>query len=186
VVPYPLRFNDTSLSASKEKNVFEINAKLGEGIFSVHKKSLVIVGGSQGSAFLNKAIQHALETDPVLSKNVQIIHQAGGLQKERCNAWYQERRIAAYVFDFDAQIERYYQLADLVICRAGAGTLFELVHFNKRALVVPLVASTTAHQKDNAYAIAELYPHFFTVIEQQQLEMRPDLLAHHLRLGLGC
>ena len=66
----------------------------------------------------------------------------------------------------------YYQAADLVICRAGEGTLFELIYFEKQSIVIPLETMTTSHQKDNAIALQQIYPSLVTVIMQSEVERR--------------
>lgn len=180
VVPYPSRFSKIDQNIDSERVFEAINKTLGKKLFSPSKKTLLIVGGSQGSVFLNKSIQQILELNPVLAQTLQIIHQTGNAQQASCLAWYQKHNVSAYVFDFDPEINWYYQIADLVICRAGAGTLFELAHFGKKSIVIPLVASTTSHQKDNALAIAAQYPKLFTILEQLDLEITPQILTQNL------
>lgn len=189
VVPYPLRFCQTTQKIDAETIFDAINQTLKKQksssvTFSSIKKTIVIVGGSQGSTFLNKAIQQALAQNSTFAQSVQIIHQTGMNELEFYKQWYQQNHIVAYVFDFDAQLNWYYQIADLIICRAGAGTLFEIAHFGKQSIVIPLVASTTTHQKDNAAAIAEQYPNLFTVLEQQELEQNGNLFSQTLQSHL--
>lgn len=189
VVPYPLRFCQTTKQVDPVIIFDAINQTLKKQDSSSHelspvKKTIVIVGGSQGSTFLNKALQHALAQNLAFTQSVQIIHQTGVKELDFYKEWYLQNQITAYVFDFDAQLNWYYHIADLVICRAGAGTLFEVAHFGKQSIVIPLVASTTTHQKDNAAAIAEQYPNLFTVLEQQALEQNGNLLSQTLQSRL--
>jgi len=70
----------------------------------------------------------------------------------------------------------WYVASDLILCRAGAGTLFEIHFFNKQCIVVPLEATTTLHQINNAYAMATQYPKHYIVLEQKALFSKPEKL----------
>lgn len=176
MAPYPLRFSKLPKKIESQTVFDQLNAQTGKKGFSVHKKTILIVGGSQGSAFLNRCIQDLSAKSSFPKQQIQIIHQAGVGNLVQYRSWYQQHEIPAYVFDFDAQIDRYYQIADLIICRAGAGTLFEIAHFGKQSIVIPLIASTTTHQKDNALAIAAQHPQIFTALDQQALELDITIL----------
>ncbi len=171
LAPYPLRFSKQAHNLEPQKVIAQLNTQTGKKDFSVHKKTILIVGGSQGSAFLNRCIQELVAKNSFPKEQIQIVHQAGAGNLAQYRAWYQEQKICAHVFDFDPQIERYYQISDLIICRAGAGTLFEIAHFGKQSIIIPLIAATTAHQKDNALAVAMQYPNLFTALDQQELEI---------------
>ena len=139
-----------------------------------------VLGGSQGSRALNSLITKWLEQHPALHYRVQIIHQVGdsnavGLQKE----WYLERTIPSFVFAYSNHVAPLYQV-DLVLTRAGAGTLAELQFFKKKAIIVPLETSVTNHQLHNANAVAQLHPELFTVIRQQEIDKNFDLLSQLL------
>lgn len=176
LAPYPLRFGKQVKNTEPQTVFDQLNTQTGRKDFSVNKKTILIVGGSQGSLFLNRCIQNILAQASFPKNHLQIIHQAGASNLGQYRAWYQEQKITAYVFDFDAQIDRYYQIADLIICRAGAGTLFEIAHFGKQSIVIPLITSTTSHQKDNALAIAAQHPQLFTALDQKELELDTTIL----------
>lgn len=149
--------------------------------FSVEKKTIFILGGSQGSLFLNKLIHAIVQS----THSLQIIHQTGNDDSIDWQAFYTHQQIPAYIFSFDSAIERYYAAADVVICRAGAGTLFELIHSNKKAITIPLQIKSTDHQKYNALALAEQYPHLITVLEQQEIENNPTFFIEKLNNLIG-
>lgn len=171
LAPYPLRFGKNIQTIEPQKVFDLLNTQTGKKDFSQDKKTILIVGGSQGSAFLNRCIQELITRSSFPRQQIQIIHQAGASNLVHYRTWYLEHEIAAYVFDFDPQIDRYYRIADLIICRAGAGTLFEIAHFGKQSIVIPLIAATTTHQKDNALAIAAQHPQLFTALDQKELEL---------------
>ncbi len=154
VVPYPLRFGPQDiLSPDVAKRHLGLNQE---------KKTLLILGGSQGSRSINELMKqffahHHLDA-------VQVIHQAGASNVPELKQFYADHKQDALVFDYVHELKYAYSAADLVIARAGAGTLFELQFFGKKSLLIPLEIATTAHQVDNALAMAQMRPDLFTVI----------------------
>jgi len=144
-----------------------------------HACVILILGGSQGSAFLNTWFTNYLETlKPEIRSNLYVIHQAGNRTIDELKAWYTKHNVAADVFAYRDKIAPAYCAADFVIARAGAGTLFELLFFKKQALIIPLETKSTDHQLDNAYAMAALHPQLFTVIRQIDCTQKADVITH--------
>lgn len=141
---------------------------------SPNKKTVCVLGGSQGSQFLNNFIKEWVSTHH--NQDVQIIHQTGTGDTTDWHTFYANNSIPAYVFSFRRDIARCYQAADLIICRAGAGTIFEVKFFEKQCILIPLETGSTSHQVDNAYAIAKENPDQFTVIEQELAEKNKELV----------
>jgi len=141
------------------------------------KKTIFVLGGSQGSQFLNILMAKFAP----YADNVQIIHQTGNNTSIDWNALYAQHNIPAYVFDFASNIENYYAAADVVICRSGAGTLFELVQLEKKAITIPLQTASTHHQKYNALALAEQYPELITLLEQNAIENDPTVFVQKVQ-----
>lgn len=141
------------------------------------KKTILILGGSQGSRFINSVFKEWIQNNTDLCKTIQVIHQTGLHDDTDWHAFYATHHIQAYVFSFRHDIAPCYQAADLIICRAGAGTIFEVKSFKKKCLLIPLSTKTTSHQVDNAYAIEKSFPDLFSVIEQNELEKKPQLLG---------
>ncbi len=157
---YPVKFSE-----SEKLSQTQALKKLG---FTPEKKTLLILGGSQGSVWLNTAIKLWLRKSRHLYGTLQIIHQTGCSDPTDWQEIYNILHIPAHIFSYHDQLNLFYSAADLIVCRAGAGTLFEAAFFAKKAIVIPLKASTTSHQIDNARAIAEEYPELFTVVQQDQ------------------
>jgi len=148
-------FND-SLPHFKEKGLFLGNPTRPE-FYALHPKkrnsklSLLIFGGSQGSHFLNTNITSTL---PLLKdkKNVlKIFHQTGGsdfewVQQSYFKNGFHDVEVAPYFHD----MPDYFQRSDLVISRAGATTVAELIASHKAALLIPFAKATDNHQVQNA------------------------------------
>lgn len=158
---YPVRFGEQE----KKYNQQEIIQSLG---LDPEKYTIVILGGSQGSQSLNDGIIAMLDfLDTKTKNNIQIIHQAGA-HSEYLNEKYKEKNVQALVVDFYKEIEKFYQAADVIICRSGAGTLFETLFFQKPCITIPLETKETDHQLHNAQALHEMYPEYVTIIRQQK------------------
>ena len=110
---------------------------------------VLVVGGSLGARVLNESVPAALATIPA-AQRPQVTHQTGRQHLESVRASYLAAGVKADVVAFIDDMPRRYGDADLVICRAGAITVSELTAAGIASILVPLVASTTSHQRDNA------------------------------------
>jgi UDP-N-acetylglucosamine--N-acetylmuramyl-(pentapeptide) pyrophosphoryl-undecaprenol N-acetylglucosamine transferase len=110
---------------------------------------LLIVGGSLGAKVLNECIPLALARIPADARPV-VVHQSGKQHIESLRKAYADAQVQAEVVDFIDDMPRRYAEADLVICRAGAITVSELTAAGVASVLVPFIASTTSHQRDNA------------------------------------
>ena len=79
-----------------------------------------------------------------------MVHQSGKQHIEALCKAYAEAQVQAEVVDFIEDMPRRYTEADIVICRAGAITVSELTAAGVASVLVPFIASTTSHQRDNA------------------------------------
>ncbi len=157
---YPVRFTDADRTYNKEKLLDEWN-------LASNRKTILILGGSQGSLFVNQAIKNCLELDPKLADQIQIIHQIGINDQDDYKNFYEQHHIPAVVFAYNEQLQNFYNLADLIICRAGAGTLFEVEFFKKPCIIIPLQTDLNDHQLENAQAMADMHSDKFSVVLQQ-------------------
>lgn len=159
VTEYPVRFsNKVSKQTAQQKLGLDPN-----------KKTIFILGGSQGSLFLNNAIKNFIEQTPMNS--IQVIHQIGVHDQTNWQQLYKNHQTSAYVFTYTNAIDHCYAAADLILSRAGAGTLFEIKFFGKKSIIIPLEIQYNNHQYKNACAIAEQYPALFTVMRQHDIEV---------------
>jgi UDP-N-acetylglucosamine--N-acetylmuramyl-(pentapeptide) pyrophosphoryl-undecaprenol N-acetylglucosamine transferase len=170
---YPIRFTQADRNVDKATIIDTINQTLHnrglEPAFATDRKTLFVLGGSQGSVLLNTLTKKLIESHAELAAKIQVIHQTGPFDETSWVGWYQEQQVPALTFSYDERINQFYVLADLIVCRAGAGTMFEIAFFKRPCVVIPLVAATTGHQVHNALAMAELHPHLFHVLKQDDV-----------------
>ncbi len=110
---------------------------------------IVVIGGSLGAATLNRHVPLALAAIAREARPI-VLHQAGEQHAQALTAAYRDVGVDATVVPFIDDVAPQYAEADLVICRAGAITVSELTAAGVPSILVPLVVSTTAHQRDNA------------------------------------
>jgi len=117
-------------------------------------KALFILGGSQGARGLNARWLN--EILPNLQRdfpNLKYIHQTGAKEVDEVRSQYLHQRASAEVFAFTHEIEKFYERADMMICRSGALTVFEVIAFRRPAVFVPFPAATDDHQYKNAVGV---------------------------------
>ena len=114
---------------------------------------LLVVGGSLGAQVLNSTLPAALALMAPEARP-RVVHQTGPQQVDEVRAAYTQHGIAAEVLPFISDMPARLAACDLMVCRAGAVTVSELCAAGVPALLVPFIASTTAHQRDNAQWMA--------------------------------
>ena len=110
---------------------------------------VLVVGGSLGAKVLNDSVPAALALIDPATRPI-VTHQSGKKNIDALRAAYLQAGVNANVVDFIDDMAAAYANADLVICRAGAITVSELTAAGVASVLVPFVASTTSHQRDNA------------------------------------
>ncbi len=115
---------------------------------------LLVVGGSLGARAINAALPQALAQWPA-EQRPSVLHQAGVAHLAEVQQAYLAAGVQAEVKPFIDDMATALAEADLVICRAGAITVSELCAAGSAAILVPLVVSTTSHQRDNAVFMAQ-------------------------------
>ena len=116
---------------------------------------VLVVGGSLGARAINEAIPKALALWPAEARPL-VIHQTGQANLTTVQAAYHaagidDSNLLPFIDDMAAQLAS----ADVIVCRAGAITVSELCAAGLPAVLVPLVVSTTSHQRDNARFMAQ-------------------------------
>ena len=139
---------------------------------------LLVVGGSLGAKVLNETLPKALALIAP-AQRPQVVHQTGALQRDGVREAYAAAGIheGVEVLAFIDNMAERLACCDLMICRAGAVTVSELCAGGVPAVLVPLIVSTTAHQRDNALFMAQ----HGAAIHLPQAEMTPERLAELLQ-----
>lgn len=123
--------------------------------FSPEKRTALFIGGSLGARTMNESILQHL--DMLKDSGIQIIWQTGKYYYkdilDRLNK--NERLPMLYVTDFISRMEDAYAAADLVISRAGAGSISEFCVLGKPVILVPSPNVAEDHQTKNALALAD-------------------------------
>ncbi len=118
---------------------------------------ILVLGGSQGSVGLNNMVKDALESLKRRGVRFYCIHQAGHNNTEKLKREYNQIGMdkAVEVHAFIDNIWEYYLTSDIVICRAGAITVSEVIATESVAIFVPLSWSSGNHQYYNAMSLVE-------------------------------
>ncbi|MBV8210624.1 MAG: undecaprenyldiphospho-muramoylpentapeptide beta-N-acetylglucosaminyltransferase [Burkholderiaceae bacterium] len=114
---------------------------------------LLVIGGSLGARSLNETVPAAIGLMPA-ERRPYVLHQCGAAHVEATRAAYARAGVPADVRGFIDDIAQCYRDTDLVVCRSGAITVSELCAAGVAAILVPLVVSTTDHQRANAELLA--------------------------------
>jgi UDP-N-acetylglucosamine--N-acetylmuramyl-(pentapeptide) pyrophosphoryl-undecaprenol N-acetylglucosamine transferase len=139
---------------------------------------LLVVGGSLGARVLNETLPRALaQIDP--ARRPRVVHQTGATNRDTVREAYAAAglmvgpgegvEVVAFIDDMAARLAA----CDVVVCRAGAVTVSELCAAGVPAVLVPLVVSTTSHQRDNALFMAQ----HGAALHLPQPELTPERLA---------
>jgi len=124
------------------------------------RKTILILGGSQGARRINQAVLDSLE---FLDKDVQLLWQSGKRDYTDVASRLDKKDFAVSLFPFCNEMELVYAAADLAVARAGALTLAELTACGVPSLLIPFPQATADHQTHNAAEIvaagaAEMIP----------------------------
>ncbi len=114
---------------------------------------ILVTGGSQGAHQLNELMQGALSSiDPA---RIEVVHQTGSDDLEAVRGAYAAAGIHAEVVGFDPALAEKLAWADLVVARAGALTVAELMVAGMPSILVPYPYAADDHQTANARSLRE-------------------------------
>lgn len=117
---------------------------------------VLVVGGTHGARPLNKAfVELAGIASEKLRKKLVIVHQTGDRDVDRVKKAYAVAGIDCRVEPFIHEMAEAYRSADLVVCRAGALTVSELMISRRGSILVPWPKAAHNHQEANAKALVE-------------------------------
>ena len=137
---------------------------------------VLVVGGSLGARVLNQCLPQALALMDA-AQRPQVVHQTGQAEQAGVQAAYAAAGVQAQVLPFIEDMAAQLAACDLIVCRAGAVTVSELCAAGVPAVLVPLIVSTTSHQRDNADYMAR----HGAARHLPQAELNAQVLAQLLR-----
>lgn len=140
------------------------------------KRTILIIGGSLGARTINESILGNL---PLIKqqKQIQFVWQTGGFYYSDIQAELKRRGCPTNMFvtDFITEIKTAYIASDLVISRAGAGSISEFCLLRKPVILIPSPNVAEDHQTKNALALVQKEAALYVV----------DAEAHHTLLPLA-
>lgn len=132
-----------------------IAAGLGQTKEKKPGRRILVFGGSQGAAAINKTMVAMLPLMQKMKEQVSIVHQTGDRDLAMAKQAYEQYGIEAQVSPFIVDMVSAYQAADLIICRAGATSLAEITVAGKASILIPFPFAADDHQTLNAKAMVE-------------------------------
>ena len=135
--------NGVYSGAPIRQNIFGVNKKEAKKHLRLPQDSkvLLIFGGGSGSQRINESVRKHLKT---LTDAYYVLHVCGRENVVESN--FKKYR----QYEFIADMGMAYAAADLVVSRAGAGALFEILALKKPALLIPLEGQSRGDQLENA------------------------------------
>ncbi len=116
---------------------------------SADRKTILILGGSQGARSVNNAVLRSLDKEK-LNQGAQLLWQTGRRDYKEVEEKAAEKTSNCALFPFAHQMEQVYAAADLVVARAGALSLAEITACGLPAILIPYPHAAGDHQKKNA------------------------------------
>ncbi len=117
--------------------------------------TILITGGSLGARTLNRASRESWKLMRPIRDVIRIIHQSGPREHEALQREFQQSGLEGEVVPFVSDMPAAFAEADLVVARAGAGSVNEIAAAGMASVLVPLPFAADDHQRRNAEAFVE-------------------------------
>lgn len=144
-------------------------------------RQILIFGGSQGAAAINKTIVAMMPLLQKIKDNVRMVHQTGQRDLEMVRQAYEQHGIHAEVSPFIADMASVLAASDLIICRAGATSLAEITAAGRASVLIPFPWAANDHQTLNAQAMVEAN----AAVMMKESDLTPDKLFSCLKTLLS-
>lgn len=125
------------------------------GIEDNGKFNILVLGGSQGAHTLNLRMVEAAGLLTDIEGDIRIVHQSGANDEAMVRSGYQELGVDAEVHAFIDDMSSAYRRANLIVCRAGATTLAEVMVVRRASILVPFPFAADNHQELNARSMVD-------------------------------
>lgn len=167
VVGTPIRSSMRTASKEDPYDFFKLDR---------NKKTLLIMGGSQGARGVNRVVGMTLEQFERMG--IQVLHIAGPTDYEEVRDVYAKNpTLPQHVAAFCHRMDMAYRVADLAIARSGASSMSELAYFNVPSLLVPYPYAADDHQTRNA----EVFDKTGAARMLPEASLNADILADAVR-----
>ncbi|MBQ7268374.1 MAG: undecaprenyldiphospho-muramoylpentapeptide beta-N-acetylglucosaminyltransferase [Bacteroidales bacterium] len=142
------------------------------------KKHILVIGGSLGSATLNRSMRCWIEAGCPGSEGVEVLWQCGGWYQAETDAFMAAHPGAPVRHSaFLKRMDLAYAMADVVISRSGASSVSEICAAGKAAVFVPSPNVAEDHQTHNAMALVRRNAALLVKDAQAPEKMMPEALA---------
>ncbi len=144
----PIREMINHLQVTKEEGIQHFG-------LDPEKITVLVIGGSQGAQKINDAIADKL--DEIVGNNRQLIWQTGKFSFDMAKEAVEKmaKKDSVKVVEFISRMDLAYAATDLIISRAGAIAIAEIVAVGRPAIFVPLPSAAEDHQTKNAQALVQ-------------------------------
>jgi UDP-N-acetylglucosamine--N-acetylmuramyl-(pentapeptide) pyrophosphoryl-undecaprenol N-acetylglucosamine transferase len=128
------------------------------------KKTLLVIGGSLGARAINKLLESQVAW--LVEQNIQIIWQTGKFYYDEYKKYDKIKAVQTHAFL--NKMDLTYAAADIIISRAGAGSISELCIVGKPTIFIPSPNVAEDHQTKNAQAVVD--KNAAIIIKESELE----------------
>ncbi|HVV55774.1 MAG TPA: undecaprenyldiphospho-muramoylpentapeptide beta-N-acetylglucosaminyltransferase [Mucilaginibacter sp.] len=142
----PVRKDSIAIEGKREQALKEFK-------LSPDKKTIIAIGGSLGARTINESVLAGL--DKIIAEDVQLVWQTGKLYYGGIKDTIGNTPVNIQVMEFLNRMDLAYAAADVIISRAGAGTIAELCIVGKPVILVPSPNVAEDHQTKNALSLVK-------------------------------
>ncbi|MEQ8272177.1 MAG: undecaprenyldiphospho-muramoylpentapeptide beta-N-acetylglucosaminyltransferase [Deltaproteobacteria bacterium] len=140
------------------------------------KFTVLVLGGSQGAHTLNLRMVEAVPHLAPIADRIRIVHQTGKNDVDLVKEGYADSGIDTEVSAFIEDMSTAYRSADLIVCRAGATTLAEVMVVKRASILVPFPYAADNHQELNGQSMVDAGASVMLV----ERELDGEKLAKHI------
>ncbi len=145
------------------------------------KFTVLIFGGSAGARKINEVVVNSLPLLAPLKEKIQFLHLTGEKDFPWVEEKYKQEKFTAKVLPYLEDMGSAYACADLVISRAGASTLWEIITLKKVALLIPYPYATNQHHELQARYLTEQGCAYFALNHN----FIPQIFASYIEIFLS-
>ncbi len=164
----PIRKASVKIEGKREEAIHAFQLDL-------NKKTLLVTGGSLGALTLNDCLEAGIPA--LVSAGIQVIWQCGSYYYEQLNGRLAEQLPKEVkLMPFLDRMDYAYAAADIIVARAGAGTISELCVVGKPVVLIPSPNVSDDHQTKNALSLSKHHAALLVKDQDARQELIPKIL----------